>query len=169
MMMMLLGAVIAAVGTTIALVGGAMFKEGWGDRGKTAMLAPPAPVEPTTTTPAELAEPSTGRPKSSAVGPAPNAVPAPVIPVDPVVEQLRIQNERQAARETAEAQRLEIARRQSLAAMLAREWVGVEGDGIPTTDREIYDMATPYINERLTARGEGWQMTPETRRQLGLP
>jgi hypothetical protein len=31
------------------------------------------------------------------------------------------------------------------------------------------DQAETYVNERLSARGEPWQLDASTRKQLGLP
>jgi hypothetical protein len=37
------------------------------------------------------------------------------------------------------------------------------------TFAERLNQAESYINERLAARGEAWQLDPATRKQLGLP
>jgi hypothetical protein len=37
------------------------------------------------------------------------------------------------------------------------------------TFAERLSRAEGYINERLAARGEAWQLDPATRKQLGLP
>ena len=42
-------------------------------------------------------------------------------------------------------------------------------DDKPVTFAERLNQAESYINERLAARGEAWQLDPATRKQLGLP
>jgi hypothetical protein len=42
-------------------------------------------------------------------------------------------------------------------------------DDKPVTFAERLNQAEGYINERLAARGEAWQLDPATRKQLGLP
>jgi hypothetical protein len=42
-------------------------------------------------------------------------------------------------------------------------------DDKPVTFAERLNRAEGYINERLAARGEAWQLDPATRKQLGLP
>ena len=42
-------------------------------------------------------------------------------------------------------------------------------DDKPVTFAERLNQAQSYINERLAARGEAWQLDPATRKQLGLP
>lgn len=86
-----------------------------------------------------------------------------------LAEQLRIQNEREAARDAAAAEQRELTRRQALVVSLAHRWVQEKGDGIPDTDGAIYDAATEFINRQLEARGEAWRLDAASRRQLGLP
>ena len=42
-------------------------------------------------------------------------------------------------------------------------------DDKPVTFAERLNQAESYVNERLAARGEAWQLDPATRKQLGLP
>jgi hypothetical protein len=46
-------------------------------------------------------------------------------------------------------------------------WVSAEDK--PGTFAERLNQAEGYINERLAARGEAWQLDPAIRKQLGLP
>ena len=42
-------------------------------------------------------------------------------------------------------------------------------DDKPVTFAERLNQAESYVNERLAARGEAWQLDAATRKQLGLP
>jgi len=46
-------------------------------------------------------------------------------------------------------------------------WSSVEDK--PASFAERLDGAEGYINERVVAEGEAWQLDPATRKQLGLP
>ena len=63
---------------------------------------------------------------------------------------------------------LEIQRRRDLVRVLFNEfWSGFHDKPAAFVDR--LDQAESYLNERLTACGEFWQLDAETRIMLGLP
>jgi hypothetical protein len=62
----------------------------------------------------------------------------------------------------------EIERRRGLVRKFFNDyWSSV--DDKPASFAERLDGAEGYINERVTAGGEPWQLDPATRKQLGLP
>ena len=62
----------------------------------------------------------------------------------------------------------EIQRRRELVRALFNEfWSG--NDDKPVTFVERFNQAENYLNERLTACGEPWQLDANTRKLLGLP
>jgi hypothetical protein len=62
----------------------------------------------------------------------------------------------------------EISRRRELIRDLFNDfWRG--NDEKPVTFAGRLDLAESYVNERLSARGEPWQLDAHTRKQLGLP
>ena len=62
----------------------------------------------------------------------------------------------------------EIERRRNLARTLFNDfWSGV--DEKPAAFVERLDQAEDYVNERLAASGEFWQLDAKTRAMLGLP
>jgi hypothetical protein len=62
----------------------------------------------------------------------------------------------------------EIERRRNLVRTLFNDfWSGTHEK--PAAFVERLDQAHDYVNERLTARGESWQLDNETRIMLGLP
>ena len=62
----------------------------------------------------------------------------------------------------------EIQRRRELVRVLFNDfWNG--RDDKPTTFADRLDQAEIYLNERLTACGEYWQLDAKTRKLLGLP
>ena len=62
----------------------------------------------------------------------------------------------------------EIDRRRAIVRKFFNDyWSSV--DDKPTSFAERLDGAEGYINERVAAGGEAWQLGPDTRKQLGLP
>ena len=62
----------------------------------------------------------------------------------------------------------EIQRRRELVRALFNDfWNG--NDDKPVTFVDRLNQAEPYLNERLTARGEPWQLDASARKMLGLP
>ena len=62
----------------------------------------------------------------------------------------------------------EIQRRRELVRALFNDfWSGI--DDKPVTFVERFNQAENYLNERLTACGEPWQLDANTRKLLGLP
>jgi hypothetical protein len=62
----------------------------------------------------------------------------------------------------------EIQRRRELVRALFNDfWSGI--DDKPVTFVERFNQAENYLNERLTACGEPWQLNANTRKLLGLP
>jgi hypothetical protein len=62
----------------------------------------------------------------------------------------------------------EIRRRRELVRKLFNDfWSGF--DDKPTAFADRLDEAETYLNERLTASGEFWQLDADTRKMLGLP
>ena len=62
----------------------------------------------------------------------------------------------------------EIQRRRELVRALFNDfWSGT--DDKPVTFLDRLNQAETYLNERLTARGEPWQLDANTRKLLGLP
>ena len=62
----------------------------------------------------------------------------------------------------------EIQRRRELVRALFNDfWNG--SDDKPVTFLDRLNQAETYLNERLTARGESWQLDINTRKLLGLP
>ena len=62
----------------------------------------------------------------------------------------------------------EIQRRRELVRALFNDfWNG--HDDKPVTFLDRLNQAETYLNERLTARGEPWQLDADTRKLLGLP
>jgi hypothetical protein len=62
----------------------------------------------------------------------------------------------------------EIDRRRSLVRGFFNDyWSSI--DDKPTSFADRLDGAEGYINERVAAGGETWQLSPATRKQLGLP
>src|SRR6266550_9324693 len=62
----------------------------------------------------------------------------------------------------------EIQRRRELVRALFNDfWSG--SDDKPMTFLDRLNQAETYLNERLTARGEPWQLDADTRKLLGLP
>jgi hypothetical protein len=62
----------------------------------------------------------------------------------------------------------EIQRRRDLVRILFNDfWSG--SDNRPTSFVDRLDQAETYLNERLTACGEFWQLDATTRKMLGLP
>ena len=62
----------------------------------------------------------------------------------------------------------EIQRRRELVRALFNDfWSG--SDDKPPTFVDRLNQAEAYLNERLTARGESWQLDANTRKMLGLP
>jgi hypothetical protein len=62
----------------------------------------------------------------------------------------------------------EIQRRRDLVRILFNDfWSGA--DNRPTSFLDRLDQAETYLNERLTACGEFWQLDATTRKMLGLP
>ena len=62
----------------------------------------------------------------------------------------------------------EIDRRRSLVRGFFNDyWSSI--DDKPASFAERLDGAEAYINERVEAGGESWQLSPATRKQLGLP
>jgi hypothetical protein len=64
--------------------------------------------------------------------------------------------------------RHEIQRRRELVRALFNDfWNG--NDDKPATFVDRFNQAEAYLNERLTACGESWQLDVNTRKMLGLP
>jgi hypothetical protein len=62
----------------------------------------------------------------------------------------------------------EIQRRRELVRALFNDfWSG--SDDKPVTFVDRLNQAEAYLNDRLTARGEPWQLDANTRKMLGLP
>src|SRR5262249_1435281 len=62
----------------------------------------------------------------------------------------------------------EIARRREIVRQLFNDFWRYTDDK-PRTFAERLNRAEGYINERLAARGETWQLDAASRKQLGLP
>src|SRR5262245_52521707 len=62
----------------------------------------------------------------------------------------------------------EIQRRRELVRALFNDFWNGGGDK-PVTFVDRLNQAETYLNERLTARGEPWQLDARTRKMLGLP
>ena len=69
---------------------------------------------------------------------------------------------------TISPDRQEIQRRRELVRALFNDFWNGSGDK-PVTFVDRLNQAETYLNERLTARGEPWQLDAGTRKMLGLP
>jgi hypothetical protein len=92
--------------------------------------------------------------------PAINVEPEPTVSVDPPI--------RISADASGPPTHDEIERRRGLVRKFFNDyWSSV--DDKPASFAERLDGAEGYINERVAAGGEPWQLDPATRKQLGLP
>lgn len=62
----------------------------------------------------------------------------------------------------------DLAVKQALILGIASDWRN-SNDGVPSTDAEILDKATPYINDQLRLRGQKWKFDRDMRKRLGFP
>jgi hypothetical protein len=69
---------------------------------------------------------------------------------------------------TISADQREIQRRRELVRALFNDFWSGGGDK-PATFVDRLNQAEAYLNERLTTRGESWQLDANTRKMLGLP
>ena len=126
------------------------------------LRAPPARQE---TAPAPKAEAEDRPPAESerpgdAKPPEPVAVAPPAAPAEPQM--------RTAADAGVAPSQDEIERRRGMVRRYFNDyWSSVEDK--PASFAERLDGAEGYINERVAAEGEAWQLDPATRKQLGLP
>jgi hypothetical protein len=68
----------------------------------------------------------------------------------------------------ASPNRQELGRRRDIVRQFFNDFWSITDDR-PGTFAERLNQAEDYINERLSACGESWQLDPATRKQLGLP
>ncbi len=111
-----------------------------------------------------------GRPQFNPPSETENSAPAKE-PKDPMAsaDDVAIQDESEISVETESLpNQQEIERRREIVRQLFNDfWKSAEHK--PATFAERLNQAEDYINERLAARGEAWQLDAVTRKQLGLP
>jgi hypothetical protein len=89
---------------------------------------------------------------------------------EPVADSVAVRSESHQIGITSEASpnKQEIERRREIVRQFFNDfWTST--DDKPGTFAERLNQAEGHINERLTARGETWQLDAATRKQLGLP
>lgn len=64
--------------------------------------------------------------------------------------------------------RSDIRDKKALIVSIVIDWRN-SNDGIPSTEAEILDRATPYINQQLEVRGQKWKFDRDMRKLLGFP
>jgi hypothetical protein len=80
----------------------------------------------------------------------------------------RVQPSRPSVASTSPPDEEEIRRRRDLVRSLFNDFWNGPGDKPPTfVDR--LNQAEPYLNDRLSALGEPWQLDASSRKLLGLP
>jgi hypothetical protein len=87
----------------------------------------------------------------------------------PRVDSIAVQFESQGGIQTEHSpNRQELGRRREIVREFFNDFWSSTDDK-PVTFAERLNRAEGYINERLAANGEAWQLDPTTRKQLGLP